>query len=538
MKVQHFVCAAIFFLFTSNTWGQNTRPNISYTNKEYSGLLECHGMTDTAWTNAVQKMAGVKIEDAKKRYDERLEGPLKNLALHIIDRVYSDSFTNAWDYAVSFYGECAQNVADVAKDRSDSAAFCMQNSMIAMTAAEYRTNGQPVESAYHYFGSLGDEKTPRSIIDRIYTGSKSRAETGLDEWQSCIKPLVVQSTPPPLPAVKSIPPQGGLTDQELAAMPDCVAVGGVVWAFAEQKLKGVRLEDLKKPYESQPDSPSKTTVLSLADRVYADTFVSPSAYSVRYLDACAQKKANVAPDRMGVANTCLRDAHIAYVASSSKKSGASAEKAYEPFADIYGTIASSIIDKVYRSSDPAEGGVAEWKACVMSSPSWTTPQKGQEVLLASTPSGYQIGDREKTEEMIFQRLYPEGESFKHWTERLDMVAFPWFVDQTPTAFQKSIHGPSKTCVDGKVISSSFGQEDGYAFALWYETCGGSPDGKKQFSFNKIIQGHESLYSITKYFKFEPTDAQAQQWRSYLGSVKVCDSTRSGQPCPTTNAWRP
>jgi hypothetical protein len=538
MKVQHFVCAAILVLFTSNTWGQNTPPSIGYKDKEYSGLLECEGMTDTAWTNAVQKLNGVKIEDAKKRYDGRLKDTLKSLALHIIDKVYSDSFTNAWDYAVSFYGECAQNVADVGKDRSNSAAFCMQNSMIAMTAAEYRTSGQPVENAYHYFGKLGDEKTPRSIIDRIYTGSKSRAETGLDEWQSCMKPQVAQSSTASPPPVKTILPLGGLTDQEFAAMPPCVALGEAVWGLSEEKLRGMRLEDVKKQYESQPDPQSKATLLSLADRVYADNFVSPTVYSTRYLDGCAQKKANVAPDRMGVANSCLRNAYFADVASVSKKSGTPAEKVYEPFADIYGTMASSIIDKVYRSSDPAEGGVAEWKACVISSPTWTTPQKGQEVLLASTPSGYQIGDQEKTEEIIFERLYPKGESFKNWTEQLNLAAFPALVDRTPTVFQKGIQGPSQTCVDGKVISSSFGQEDGYAFALWYEACAGSRNGKLEFRFTKIIQGHENLYTITKSFKFEPTDAQAQLWRSYLGSVKVCDSTRSGQPCPTTDVWRP
>jgi hypothetical protein len=538
MNGQYFACVAILFLFTSNMWGQNANSRVVYTDREYSGMLLCLGMTDTAWTNASQKLNGVSLADAKKHYDGRLEGEPKHMALLIVDYVYKDSFTNAWDYAVSYFGKCAENVANVANERSGFANYCMQNSMIGMTAWEYRNSGQPVENVYQHFGTLGAEATPRSIIDRVYASSKPRFDTALDEWKSCMQPLLSETSSAPPPAVKSIPPQGGYTDQELAAMPPCIAVGGVVWAFAEEKLKGVRLEDLKKRYESQPDTQSKATVLSLADRVYADNFVSPSAYSARYLDGCAQKKANVAPDRMGVANTCLRDAHIAYVASSSKKSGASAEKAYAPFADIYGTTASSIIDKVYRTSDPGEGGVAEWKACVMSSPSWTTPQKGQEVLLASTPSGYQIGDHDNSEEIIVQHLYPEGESFKHWTERLDLAAFPGLVDRTPTAFQKAIQGPSTTCVDGKVISSSFGQEDGYAFALWYETCGGSPDGKKEFSFNKIIQGHESIYSITKSFKFEPTDAQAQQWRSYLGSVKVCDSTRSGQPCPTANAWRP
>jgi len=537
MKGLYLACA-ILFLFTSNTWGQNTTPEISYTDKEYTGLLACHGMTDVAWTNAVQKLKGVSLEDAKKHYDGRLEGRMKDLALLVVNQVYKDSFTNAWDYAVSFYGECAQNIADVGKDRSGLANYCMQNSMIAMTAAEYRTSGQPVENAYHYFGKLGDEKTPRSIIDRIYTGSKARAETGLDEWQSCMKPLVSQSSTASPPPVKTIPPLGGLTDQEFAAMPPCVALGEAVWGLSEEKLRGMRLEDVKKQYESQPDPQSKATLLSLADRVYADNFVSPTVYSTRYLDGCAQKKANVAPDRMGVANSCLRNAYFADVASVSKKLGTPAEKVYEPLADIYGTMASSIIDKVYRSSDPAEGGVAEWKACVISSPAWTTNQKGQEVVIAATPSGYQTGEQIKTNNAVVLHLYPRSESASNWTERLSLEVFPELIDRTPSVFQKAIQGPSETCKAGKVISSSVGQEDGYAFALWSETCAGSSADKTEFRLNKVIQGRDNLYLITRSFQFAPSEAQTQQYRSYLASVRVCDLKRSRQPCPTTDAWHP
>jgi homoaconitase/3-isopropylmalate dehydratase large subunit len=147
MKGLYLACA-ILFLFTSNTWGQNTTTEISYTHKEYTGLLRCHGMTDVAWTNAVQKLNGVSLEDAKKHYDGRLEGWMKDLALLVVNQVYKDSFTNAWDHAVLFYGECAQNIADVGKDRSNLANYCMQRSMIGATAAEYRISGQPVEDAY------------------------------------------------------------------------------------------------------------------------------------------------------------------------------------------------------------------------------------------------------------------------------------------------------------------------------------------------------------------------------------------------------
>ena len=134
MKGQHLAFVAILVLLASSTWGQNTTPRIDYTEKEYTGLLGCVGLTDTAWKSASQKLAGISIDDAKKIYDGRLEGALKTLNLHVVDKVYGDSFTNAWNYAVTFYGECAQNVADVGKDRSGLANYCTQNSIISMTA--------------------------------------------------------------------------------------------------------------------------------------------------------------------------------------------------------------------------------------------------------------------------------------------------------------------------------------------------------------------------------------------------------------------
>lgn len=536
MKQGHLAYAAILFVFASNTWGQNAA-STTYSDKEYSGLLRCVGMTDTAWTNAAQKLNGVSLEDARKHYDGKLEGTMKQLALLVVDQVYKDSFTNAWDYAVSFFGECALNMASVGKDRSNLANFCMQNSMIGMTAWEYKSNGQPIETVYQHFANLNGVM-PHAIIDRVYVGSKSRADISMDEWKSCMQPLLAQSSPAAPPPGQTIPPLGGLTDQQFEAVSHCVALGETVWAIADQKLKGVRLDDLKKQYDSQPDSPTKTAILKIVDRVYSESFVGAGLYSTRYFDGCALKKPDVTPQHLGVANSCLRNAYIASTASTLKKSGASSDKAYEPFAEFDGTKASTIIDKVYRSSDPGEAGQAEWKACVESSATWTQNQKGQEILLAAIPSGYQVGAQTKTDKVIAQHLYPKGESPNKWTERLSLESFPELFDHTPTQFQKAIQGPSDTCKDGKVISTSVGEQDGYAFSLWTETCAGSLAGKTEFRLNKAIQGHDSLYLVTKSFQSEPVEAQSQQWRSYLSSVKLCDSTRSSQPCPSTDVWRP
>jgi hypothetical protein len=309
-----------------------------------------------------------------------------------------------------------------------------------------------------------------------------------------------------------------------------------VWGIAENKLKGARPEDVKKQYDTEADASKKAFVFKIVDKVYAEDFVFPGLYATRYLDSCARTK-GVAPERMGVGNSCLTNAHIAARVSALKKSGASAQKAYEPFAEFDGTAASAIVEKVYHNSDFSENpGEVEWRACVISSPTWTTNEKGQEVVIAAIPSGYQTVEP-KMDKGSIKYVYPKGESASKWTERLGLEEFPELIDHTPTAFQKAIQGPSENCKDGKVTSSSVGEQDGYAFALWSETCAGSA-GKTEFRFHKAIQGHENFYLVSKSFQIEPSEEQIQQSRSYLASVKVCDSKRGGQPCPTTDAWHP
>ncbi len=534
MKGLYLACA-ILFLFTSNPWVQNTTPEISYTDKEYNGLQSCHAMALTAWMGATRKLNGMSLANAKKYYDGHVDAAQKDVIFRVFDKVYGDSFTNAWDYAVSFFGQCAQEMANVGKDRSSLASYCLQNSMIGATAWDYKNAGQPAENAYQHFANLAGS-APHTIIDRVYAGSKSRVDVTWGEWQSCMKPLISQSSSAPPPAVQSIPPLGGLTDNEFAAMKPCVALGVIVWGIAENKLKGARPEDVKKQYDTEADASKKAFVFKIVDKVYAEDFVAPGLYATRYLDSCARTK-GVAPERMGVGNSCLTNAHIAARVSALKKSGASAQKAYEPFAEFDGTAASSIVEKVYHNSDFSENpGEVEWRACVISSPTWTTNEKGQEVVIAAIPSGYQTVET-KMDKGSIKYVYPKGESASNWTERLGLEEFPELIDHTPTAFQKAIQGPSENCKDGKVTSSSVGEQDGYAFALWSETCAGSA-GKTEFRFHKAIQGHENFYLVSKSFQIEPSEEQIQLSRSYLASVKVCDSKRSGQPCPTTDAWHP
>ena len=198
MKGPAFAAAVFLCLLATCVRAQTTSPKTDYTEKEYSAMLYCVGLTDTAWTNAEQKLQGVSLEDAKKRYEGKLDGNQKTLVLRIVDRVYGDSFKSSWDYAVSFFSECGQNLANVPPDRTGLAGYCMQNSMIAMTAQGYKDAGLPAEKVYGHFAKLdnGPGSTPRPVIDWVYANSYTRANAGVEEWKACMAPLRAKEPSP------------------------------------------------------------------------------------------------------------------------------------------------------------------------------------------------------------------------------------------------------------------------------------------------------------------------------------------------------
>jgi hypothetical protein len=160
-------------------------PKAMYSAAEKTKLTPCVGMTDIAWSVAERKLRGEKIDQVKALYAPR---PNSKLTLALVDKVYGESFRYSWDYAVSFFNECALEMASVPSDRARLAAYCMQNGMIASVAQTYRASGLPKEKAYERFAQFQGD-TPRKIIDGVYAQSKSRAESEMETWQSCMAPI-------------------------------------------------------------------------------------------------------------------------------------------------------------------------------------------------------------------------------------------------------------------------------------------------------------------------------------------------------------
>lgn len=153
-----------------------------YTRQEHNKMTLCIGFSDTARYVASKKLEGTPIAQMKSFYASK-ENSRMNLAT--VEKVYGEKFTSVWDYSVSFFNECALNVASVPTSRVKMAAYCMQNSLIADVAYSYKSSGAPRENAYAYFAKF-NSKTPDMIVDRVYTSTRSRPEIKLDEWNSCM----------------------------------------------------------------------------------------------------------------------------------------------------------------------------------------------------------------------------------------------------------------------------------------------------------------------------------------------------------------
>jgi hypothetical protein len=171
--------------------------NGNYSAEEVTQMLPCVTLSHTAWYIAKQKLGGASIENTKKYWQAQKYAAERNeLLMRMVDKVYAASFTDAWTYSTSFFGECAQTLGKMPKDKVGFAGYCWQNAMIALTAQTNKDSGFPAEKTYKLFANLQGDM-PKSVIDWVYAGSMKGAEAGPAEWKTCMAPLI-SSKPGPV----------------------------------------------------------------------------------------------------------------------------------------------------------------------------------------------------------------------------------------------------------------------------------------------------------------------------------------------------
>ena len=135
---------------------QKSEPKKTYTHKEFINMTLCVGMSDTARYVATKKSEGTPIAQMKSFYANK-EGASLNFAT--VDKVYADKVPGVWEYSVSFFKECALNLANVPANRVNFAAYCLQRSMIADAAYGYKVAGSSKQAAQQALSGFKGQAT-------------------------------------------------------------------------------------------------------------------------------------------------------------------------------------------------------------------------------------------------------------------------------------------------------------------------------------------------------------------------------------------
>jgi hypothetical protein len=168
-------------------------PKVSddYSREENKWLTYCVALTDTSWSIASQKLSGVDRETVRAYYATKTkeQSAKQNMELYnaAIEKTYAEPFSNSWDYSVSFFRECALNMAQVKAERSNLAAYCMQNAMLAELAHGAKEAGETKEKAYAASPLKGN--SPKAVYDNVYAKNQTRVDAMLGAWNACMAPI-------------------------------------------------------------------------------------------------------------------------------------------------------------------------------------------------------------------------------------------------------------------------------------------------------------------------------------------------------------
>lgn len=156
-----------------------------------------------------------------------------------------------------------------------------------------------------------------------------------------------------------------------------------------------------------------------------------------------------------------------------------------------------------------------------------------ENLLQNMPDGYKVDFQTRQGNMLLTEMVPRAQTVKNWTEMLTTQIFLGMKNATPEQFQARMEKSwLVACKDGGVAPVTKGEENGYAFSIWLQTCPlNQSTGKPEVTFFKAIKGNDSFYLVQKAFKFDPSKEQLVQWMQYFGSVMVCDTRLADRQCP-------
>jgi hypothetical protein len=164
---------------------------------------------------------------------------------------------------------------------------------------------------------------------------------------------------------------------------------------------------------------------------------------------------------------------------------------------------------------------------------------GEEFIFPVLPGYPTAGTQTKQDNVVTTTWLPNGETADNWTDMMMSVVFPGSKEQPQDyeATQEKAWMPNCALLSVKQLST--GVEQGYPTALWQVGCANNPaTGKPEYAWFKAILGNDSLYVMSRTFRFDLSSDQQKAAVLSVNSAIVC-GTKPGDPkCPVTVSLTP
>lgn len=155
-----------------------------------------------------------------------------------------------------------------------------------------------------------------------------------------------------------------------------------------------------------------------------------------------------------------------------------------------------------------------------------------ENLLQPLPDHFKIANQDGNKRMSLTEMVPKDESVDDWSTMVTTQIYYGAKDVSFDDYRSDMGQRWKSACDtAESASVKDGDENGYAFQLWVQSCHFNDAKRKpEITWFKMIKGHDSAYVVQVAFHHEPSKDEITQWMTYLGKVGVCDSRLKGQEC--------
>lgn len=156
-----------------------------------------------------------------------------------------------------------------------------------------------------------------------------------------------------------------------------------------------------------------------------------------------------------------------------------------------------------------------------------------ENLVYPVPDGWQVGYDRKNEKHWMTGLIPGAQQLENWKDMLSIQVIYSATQRNPAQFIDGMAASAaKVCPGSKGKILEEGEQDGYQYLIWFHDCRENPNTHQiEVSLLKATLGSDNFYVVQRAWRSQPSDADLDEWATYLNNTSICDTRFETVACP-------